>query len=265
VTYYYKTLILIKHFLTIKRKVLYAKGNNYMAVQGVVNAKEFAYNEIKQQILKLKLIPGTKISEKSMSDQLEVSRTPIREAFLKLAQEELLKIIPQSGTFVSLINLDYAEEARFVREKLETAVTILGCENASKESLFNLEMNIKLQERLASNEIGLEEKENFYDLDENFHKEFFEMTGKQRTWQMMQNINGHLNRYRILRTRATSSLNWDILIEQHKSIYTSILEQDKRKTEKNIAEHLQLMLSEETVLINQYPEYFESKKKIRLS
>lgn len=232
-----------------------------MALPGVVNAKEFAYNEIKQQILKLKLTPGTKISEKSMSDQLGVSRTPIREAFLRLAQEELLKIIPQSGTFVSLINLDYAEEARFVREKLETAVISLSCEKLVKKSLFNLEMNIKMQELLASNDIGLEEKENFFDLDENFHIEFFKMTEKQRTWQMMQNMNGHLNRFRLLRLMSPSSLDWNILIDQHHSIYNAVIEQNKSTAEKNMAEHLQLMLTEESILIKQYPDYFESTKR----
>lgn len=232
-----------------------------MAINRGVNAKEFAYNEIKEQILTLKLIPGTKLSEKSMSDQLQISRTPIREAFLKLAQEELLKIIPQSGTFVSLINLDYAEEARFVREKLETAVILLACDIGSRESLFNLEANLKIQELLASDKNGLEQKGNFFDLDENFHKEFFEITGKRRTWQMMQNINGHLNRYRILRLKSTESFDWDILIDQHKSIFTSIQEKDKLKAERNIIDHLQLMLSEASILIKQYPDYFESKNK----
>ncbi|MFC7393039.1 GntR family transcriptional regulator [Scopulibacillus cellulosilyticus] len=228
-----------------------------MVVNGVVNVKEFAYNEIKEQILNLKLIPGTKISEKSIADQLQVSRTPIREAFIKLAQEELLKIIPQSGTFVSLINLDYAKEARFVRENLETAVILLCCEKASKESLLNLEMNIKIQELLASEKVGLEQKENFFNLDENFHKEFFKLTGNHRTWQMMQSITGHLNRFRLLRTMSTSSFDWDILIDQHKYIYTAILEKDKQKAKKKIVEHLQLMLSEESILIKQYPDYFE--------
>lgn len=234
------------------------KGNYFMPVNSVINAKEHAYKEIKDQILKLKLIPGTKISEKLMSDQLQVSRTPIREAFLKLAQEELLKIVPQSGTFVSLINLDYAREAQFVREELETAVILLSCEKASKESLFNLEMNIKMQEGLASDKFGLQQKEYFLNLDENFHKEFFELTEKQRTWQMMQSINGHLSRFRLLRLMSTSSLDWNILIEQHKAIYTAVLEQDKFKAEKKIVEHLHLMLTEESILIKQYPDYFES-------
>ncbi|WML51260.1 GntR family transcriptional regulator [Neobacillus sp. PS3-12] len=232
-----------------------------MAINRGVNAKEFAYNEIKEQILTLKLIPGTKLSEKSMSDQLQISRTPIREAFLKLAQEELLEIIPQSGTFVSLINSDYAEEARFVREKLETAVILLACDIGTRESLFNLEANLKIQELLACDKNGIAQKGNFFDLDEKFHKEFFEMTGKRRTWQMMQNINGHLNRYRILRLKSTESFDWDILIDQHKSIFTAIQEKDKLKAEKNIIEHLQLMLSEESILIKQYPDYFESKNK----
>jgi GntR family transcriptional regulator, rspAB operon transcriptional repressor len=236
-----------------------------MAVNSVVNAKEFAYNEIKEQILKLKLTPGTKISEKLMSDQLQISRTPIREAFLKLAQEELLNIIPQSGTFVSKINLGYAEEARFVRERLETAIIILSCEKVTKESLFLLEMNIKMQELLANDENDWEQKGNFFDLDENFHKLFFEITGKQRTWQMIQIINSHLNRFRLLRLTSPSSFDWDILIEQHKAIYQAVLEKDKSKAEKKVAEHLQLMLTEESILINQYPDYFEGNHKQHFS
>src|SRR4051812_25411037 len=102
-------------------------------IKNSVNAKEFAYEQIKTEILKLSLLPGTKISEKTMSDRLNVSRTPIREAFLKLAQEELLTIVPQSGTFVSLINLDLAEEARFVREIMETTIVGQCCKNLTVE------------------------------------------------------------------------------------------------------------------------------------
>ena len=77
----------------------------------------------------------------------------------------------------------------------------------------------------------------------------------------MQNIYGHLNRYRILRLKSTESFDWDILIDQHKSIFTSIQKKDKLMAEKNIIDHLQLMLSEESLLIKQYPDYFESKNK----
>lgn len=172
----------------------------------ILNAKEFAYEQIKAEILTLKLIPGTKISEKTMSDRLNVSRTPIREAFLKLAQEELLTIIPQSGTFVSLINMDLAEEARFIREIIEANIVGLCCGKISKESAFHLESNIQMQELLISNEIGEQELEKFFELDNDFHKELYVCCGKERTWKMIQNVAGHLDRFRTLRLKDTKDL-----------------------------------------------------------
>jgi DNA-binding GntR family transcriptional regulator len=225
------------------------------------SAKAFAYNQIKEEILKLKLIPETKISEKSMSDLLQVSRTPIREAFLKLAQEELLTIIPQSGTFVSLINLDLAEEARFVREIIETKIVGLCCEKPTKEFIFHLEVNLKMQEMLAGNEVGKQEKEKFMDLDEDFHKQLFVYCGKERTWKMIRDMAGHLYRFRLLRLKDTKNLDWNVLIKHHKEIYQAILEKNKTKAETLMSEHMRLMLSEKNILLQEFPKYFHSHTK----
>ena len=221
-----------------------------------VNAKEYAYDEIKNEILKLKLIPGTKISEKKLSDRLNVSRTPIREAFLKLGQEGLLTIVPQSGTFVSLINMDLAEEARFVREVIESRIVSLCCEHIPEESLFHLEINLKMQEKLVINPIDKEQIGKFHDLDERFHKELFKACGKERTWKMIQDVAGHLNRFRLLRLFDTKDLNWSILLSHHQDIYQAISEKNKEEAERLMAEHMRLMLSEKDILIQEFPEYF---------
>lgn len=226
----------------------------------IVNAKEFAYEKLKSEILNLKLIPGTKISEKSMSDLLQVSRTPIREAFLKLAQEELLTIIPQSGTFVSLINLDLAEEARFVREIVESKIVGLCCEKLTDETIFNLEVNLKMQEMLVTSQLGNKEVEKFLDLDEGFHKALFVCCGKERTWKMIQDMAGHLNRFRMLRLADIKVFDWDVLRDHHKEIFEAIRERDKTKAETLMSEHLRLMLSEKDILLKEYPEYFDGKK-----
>lgn len=220
------------------------------------NAKEFAYNQIKTEILNLKLVPGTKISEKAMSDLLNVSRTPIREAFLKLAEEELLTIVPQSGTFVSLINLDLAEEARYSREIIEMNIVGLCCDQLTKESAFHLEVNLKMQEMLVGNEVGKQEIEKFMDLDEGFHKELFVCCGKERTWKMIQTMAGHLNRFRLLRLKDTKDLDWDVLIDHHKEIYQAICENNKTGATALMSEHMRLMLSEKEILLHEFPEYF---------
>src|SRR5471030_2430341 len=76
------------------------------------------YNLLRQEIINLNLAPGLNISEKDISEKFKVSRTPVREAFVRLSKEGLLNIYPQKGSFVSLIDLSSVEEARFMREHL---------------------------------------------------------------------------------------------------------------------------------------------------
>ena len=65
--------------------------------------------------MSLELPPGTSISEKEIAEKLQVSRTPVREAFLRLSEDELLNVLPQRGTLVTLIDLEHVDEARFLQ------------------------------------------------------------------------------------------------------------------------------------------------------
>ena len=65
--------------------------------------REYAYRVLYQNIMTLKLPPGTAMSEQELSGILQVSRTPVREAFIRLAQKGLLEVLPQRGTFVSAL------------------------------------------------------------------------------------------------------------------------------------------------------------------
>ncbi|KAF9115691.1 hypothetical protein BGX30_006193, partial [Mortierella sp. GBA39] len=201
-------------------------------------------------ILHLELEPGTKISEKEIADELNVSRTPVREAFMKLAEEELLDIIPQSGTIVSRINLKHVEEGRFIREKLEKEIVALACDQLDKDARFKIEANIAMQDVCAG-------QNNFYrlfELDEEYHQILFDATGKQRTWKMLQQLNIHFNRLRLLRLSKDS--NWENIIRQHKEIYQLIIQQDKEHAMKVMEQHLRLVVVEQDFLKEKYPHYF---------
>ena len=78
---------------------------------------EYLYNDI----LFLKLKPGQLIKEKEISTKLDVSRTPIREALLKLEDEGLVEIYPQRGTYISKISIESVYESHFIRESIEIA------------------------------------------------------------------------------------------------------------------------------------------------
>lgn len=108
--------------------------------------RDYVYDKLKADILDLKLEPGRFISEKDIIEMLKVSRTPIREAFVKLSQEGLIETIPQRGSFISLIDLDMVEESRFVRETLESTIVRLACEQLKAEQVLQLLNLIALQE-----------------------------------------------------------------------------------------------------------------------
>ena len=77
--------------------------------------REYAYRVLYENIMSLKLPPGTAMSEQELSGILNVSRTPVREAFIRLSQKGLLEILPQRGTFVSKIHTEQLAEFRFFR------------------------------------------------------------------------------------------------------------------------------------------------------
>ncbi len=154
------------------------------------STRDYSYQLLRNKIMHLEIEPGTKISEKEIANELNVSRTPVREAFMKLAEEELLDIIPQSGTIVSRINLRHVEEGRFIREKIEKEIVALACGQFGDDFRFRMEANIAMQEVCASQNNVCK----LYELDEEFHQILFEASGKQRTWKMLQQLNIHFNR-----------------------------------------------------------------------
>ena len=69
-------------------------------------------NHLKVKFLTCSCRQVLKISEKDISEEYNVSRTPVREVFIKLAQDDLLDIYPQRGSFISLIDMEHVEEAQ---------------------------------------------------------------------------------------------------------------------------------------------------------
>lgn len=94
--------------------------------------REYAYRVLYENIMSLKLPPGTAMSEQELSGILNVSRTPVREAFIRLSQKGLLEILPQRGTFVSKIHTEQLAEFRFFRVTLERAIVELACQDFSR-------------------------------------------------------------------------------------------------------------------------------------
>ena len=104
------------------------------------------YTLLNDLIANISLKPGQRISEKEVAESLNASKTPVREALIKLEDAGLVKIIPKSGTYVTQISLNRYIEACFTRLQLEIGAVRRASERSNDiDNILKLEAIIKKQ------------------------------------------------------------------------------------------------------------------------
>lgn len=216
------------------------------------NYQDEAYSSIKRMVITFKLKPGQRVTIKTLQDELDIGTTPIREAIIRLRREGLFLVIPQSGTYVSKINMDEVYQARFVRENLESLVFSEATEEIDDYRILKLKEIIELQK------IYLKSKNynQFFELDEKFHRSFYLVTNKEYIWNWLQLLNAQFNRFRYLRLEI-SGLNWDKILQQHKDIIEAVEDRNLDSVKLLVTQHLHLVDSDCQIVMEKMPEYFE--------
>ena len=212
--------------------------------------RQWGYGILRSNIIKMHLKPGLAISESEIAAELNASRTPIREAFIKLVEDGLLETYPQKGSFVSLIDIEQAEEARFVRKVLETAITKAACEHFDEDCLFDLSANVEMQKFCSKRG----NYERMFDLDNEFHRIIYRGCGKERTWLHIGKMAYNYNRLRILHLSATS---WDEVIYEHSEIARLIEEHNVAVAHEIVGKYLSTALLGDLAVAVKHPEYFK--------
>lgn len=159
------------------------------------NSKDYAYRVLKDNIMTLNLKPGELLSETDLSDKLGISRTPIREVLMRLKNEHLIEVKPQTGTYISLIDINMVEQGLFMRYTLEKEVLKEACDGISDEILMELEKNLFAQNLIAYKGGS---PIDFHKLDQEFHELLFKGTNKGDIWNSILNMSTHYNRMRLL-------------------------------------------------------------------
>ncbi|MDQ0338612.1 DNA-binding GntR family transcriptional regulator [Caldalkalibacillus uzonensis] len=216
-----------------------------------VSVRSSVYQTIKDEIMTLALLPGQKVTENTIAGRLNVSRTPVREAFLKLSQEKLIEVYPQRGSFVSLIDPEHVEEARFMRKHLEIATVKLAAESFPDEYLLQLKNNVEAQKNCVQSKAYKQ----LFEYDQQFHQLIFTGCNKQRIWLAIQDFMIHFNRSRLL--SLASNENWGPILTQHEQIVQAIEAKDPQQAEKVMSEHLKMHVFDIQALMEKYPDYFK--------
>lgn len=210
------------------------------------------YEVIREAILDLTLPPGSALSEKELSLQVGVSRTPIREAFIRLAREGLVVVYAQTGTFVSKIDPEQVAEGRFVREALECAAVEEAALKAGPADLERLDALLRAQRALPDQSTW----NAFFELDEAFHEALITISGHPLVWKVTRELRAHVERLRRLSLPAAKSVHR--LVEQHAEIAEAVRARDPAAARAAMSRHLDEAARVVPVLAEQFPDYFTS-------
>ncbi|QUH27132.1 GntR family transcriptional regulator [Serpentinicella alkaliphila] len=195
--------------------------------------KEKAYNLIKNKIVKCELAPGNPISEAELSNELGMSRTPVREALLRLSQEKFITIYPRKGIIVSPITVQDIHEVFQVREIVEPYFAKIGCRNMSKEYLIDLRKKFES----ANFDLGHPSGTEYFDLDIEFHKYIIKAGNNSHLIKFTNRIFELDYRIRVMSTLAIE----DIVNRsrpEHFDIIEALINKDEKKIEETIKGHI---------------------------
>lgn len=212
--------------------------------------RSYALRTIKENIINLDLAPGSQISEKEISGQMGLSRTPVREALIELSRVRIVKIVPQKKSTVALIDYALVEEACFMRNVLECAVVELDCELAAPEGLRRLEENVKLQRFYFEDQ----SPRMLMELDDQFHAILFSIARKTQVYEMTRNLLVHFDR---VRRMALDSVKDIKIVEDHAQILEAIRSQNAERAKQLMQMHLSRYKYDASEILRDYPEYFK--------
>ncbi|MGQ9369172.1 GntR family transcriptional regulator [Azospirillum sp. ST 5-10] len=195
------------------------------------------YESLRAAVLTGEMRPGEAISETRVAARFGVSRTPVREAFRRLADEGYLRIVPQVGTFVAPIQLSAVSDSQFVRETLECRTVRLAAERAGPSDRSALTGLLDRQrETLAP-----ERHDVFFALDDALHAELTRIAGRPAVWDLLVGVKAQLDRVRFL---ALHSEGWAAMVlDQHRDIVDRVTDHDADGAEEAMREHLRTVFA----------------------
>lgn len=219
-----------------------------------VSAVGYVYEDLRDRIINLKFEPGSPVAKNILADRFNVSPTPVREALIKLSEEGLVDIVPQSGTTVSLIDIQSAQEVHFLRLSVEIEVARVLCDKITDSGLMELKawMDRQVTELNAGNQTA------FKNADNNFHQEMFRQAGVRGLTQLLDRRRGHYDRIRGLYLRE--HVRREVVIKEHKKIFAALKKRDSAAAEAAVRMHLGKSLAIVDQIRDRYPDYFLSSE-----
>jgi DNA-binding GntR family transcriptional regulator len=198
----------------------------------VETASAIVYRVLRQEIIWLRRKPGEPIIEKEIALAQGVSRTPVREALLRLAAEGLVDTVSKSGTFVARIPLRALPEAIVVRKALEQVTARSAATHARRSEVTSLRAILERQREADA----AGDRSAFHSADEAFHAAVAAVGGYPGIWSLVQGVKLQIDRYRLLTLPLPGRMAR--VIKEHAAVVAAIEDHDADRAAAAMEEHL---------------------------
>jgi DNA-binding GntR family transcriptional regulator len=193
------------------------------------------YEVLRRNILQQKLEAGERLQVDNLAEQLDVSRTPVREALNRLASEKLVEIVPRSGTYVAQPTAEDITETFDLRIALEG----LAAERVAKSAPGRDEIQ-ELRDLLDwTNETGDNEIIQHAESNRAFHERLVGMTKNEKLMQIYRMLNAHATMALIHYSAPGWRERWDVERSEHEAILDALEEGDPSRAKQVMEDHIQ--------------------------
>ncbi|MEP5730498.1 MAG: GntR family transcriptional regulator [Sulfitobacter sp.] len=212
---------------------------------------DHVFDHLFEKISSLELLPGAKLSEADVARQMNVSRQPVRDAFNRLDNINLLLIRPQKATEVRRFSNNAIAAARFLRETVEVEVLRRAASNRTTEDLD--ELNESLEEQRAAIAEGAQAT--FHDLDALFHEKICWAGKVPYAFDVIRETKSQIDRLCLLSIAQDSHM--DELYADHSEIVRLLAERDEEASVKAGMKHLARLDATIEAIRADNEDYFE--------
>ncbi|MDR3222049.1 MAG: GntR family transcriptional regulator [Candidatus Accumulibacter sp.] len=207
------------------------------------------HRNLRAAIILGELSPGLAVSEIEMSKKFNVSRQPVREAFIKLGEEQLIEIRPQRGTYIRRISVKEVLEARHLREIIEVSVVREVVGKRTPALVKTLRALVARQKKVRHGD-----NRTYLQLDDEFHRTLALHAGREYLWRVTEGIKAQMNRVRFL--TVDSATPTQQLTGEHAGIVDAIEADDVKQAVRCMKQHLRTLTQSLSLMAIRYPEHF---------
>ncbi|KQT64036.1 MULTISPECIES: GntR family transcriptional regulator [unclassified Aureimonas] len=208
------------------------------------------FEVLKSEIIASRLQPGLALQDRMLTERFGVSRTPVREALIRLSEIGLVDIFPQAGTFVSRVPVGAIPEAVVIRKALEGVTVEAAALSQAPDREARLAAIIRRQKAMAL--VG--DIDAFHEADEAFHAELAEIANHPGIWTLLKQVKVQIDRARRMTLPVLGRM--DHVIAEHEAIADHVVAGDAVAARAAMMDHLNAVIPDVAELRGLYPDYF---------